>query len=537
MEGYNKLMAELGRLEQTARQTANRAPYIVKNYSNQMANQMANAIQRAPKTIVVKGGQAAKLAGQTAKKAAVKAGANPKAVDELFQNTKGITQTLKNAGVAEQAAAKGNKLVKVLKGGGELSALYGIPSGAYHMFAQDQPLRNRVLGGVQAVGGGISLIPHPVARGAGMVMTTLPALWYKKTEGQQQPVVQQPIQEQPQQEGLEQIPVEQLVDIDSAINKAYNVSAIPTQAQPPEGQLEQFIRNNQSTNNYQDVPQELPSLPDIEQQPTQQPQRVDDGSDLARILELAKLQTNQNAPYIEALTNYLNNYDKLMGQGRRQQAYWSAASGFSKNPAYKDLAKSYSPDVVEANRVRLLQELSNAKAGNAQALINALGNAKLAKQFGLPAEAALSNKDMLDAMVKLQIARTGLEGKQYAADRTLEGRTYSADQGLYGRQYSADKQLQAAMYVATLNNQIRSAIAQGNQNLARQLANQRNQVLIYNAMLSNAPFGIDDVMSMNQALGNPAGIQGNVQQVQTVGNQPVSAGDYSQMFKGQTKRK
>lgn len=523
LEEYNKLMAELGRLGESARQTANRAPYVVKSYSNQIANKAANAIQRAPKTIVVKGEQAAKLAAQ-------KAGVNPQAVDDLFKGVKSMGQTMQKAGVATKAAKAGL---------GATAKKYAVPGvafaeGGYNLVKPGNSLYNRILGGVQAAGGGLSLVPYPIVKGVGTAMSIIPAFLYQNGEQPQQ-VVEQPVQEQPVQRGLEQIPEEQLVDIDSAIAKAYNTSALPAQAQPPKGSLEQFIRNNQSTNNYQEAPQEVATQQTVEQQP-QQTQQVDDSSDLAKVLELAKLQTNQNAPYIEALTDYLNNYDKIMGQGRRQQAYWTAASGFANNPGYRDLAKSYSPDVVEANRVKLLQELSNAKSGNAQALIKALGNAKLAKQFGLPAEAALSDKDMLDAMVKLQIARTGLEGKQYAADRTLEGRAYSADQSLYGRQYSADKQLQAAMYVATLNNQIRSAIAQGNQNLARQLANQRNQVLIYNAMLSNAPFGIEDVMSMNQALGNPAGVT-SVPQVQPTGNQPVTTGDYSQMFKGQTKRK
>lgn len=521
MEGYNKLMAELGRLEQASRQTANRAPYVVKNYGNQIANQVANAIQRAPKTIVVKG-----------KQAAVKAGADPAAVDKLFSETKGMASALKKAGVSNVGKAGLGATVKKYAVPG-----FAIAQGGYNLVKPDNSLYNRGLGAIQAIGGGVNMIPHPLAKGIGGAMSVIPAFLYRNgNEVEQQPI--QEVQQQAPQGGLEQIPEEGLVDIDSAIAKSYNTSMLPQQAPPPKGSLEQFIRDNQSSNNYQEAPQELPALPEVvQQQSTQpvQPQGVDDGSGLARVLELAKLQTNQNAPYIEALMNYLNNYDKLMGQGRRQQAYWSAASGFANNPAYKDLANSYSPDKVEANRVALLKELSNAKAGNAQALLNILGNAKLAKQFGLPEEAALSNKDMLDAMVKLQIARTGLEGKQYAADRGLEGRAYSADQSLYGRQYAADKQLQAAMYVSTLNNQIKSAIAQGNMNLARQLANQRNQVLIYNAMISNAPFGMEDVMGMNQALGNPAGVQQGV--VNTT--QPAVGGNvvYSQMFKGQTKRK
>ena len=274
-----------------------------------------------------------------------------------------------------------------------------------------------------------------------------------------------------------------------------------------------MIRRYEANNNLQPeqvIGQQIPQQEVVAEQPQQ-------SGNLQDVLALYQAQLGANQPYLEALKNYLNNYDDIMNQSRMQQRYWAGAAGFTGNDAYRDLAKSYSPEQVEANRVQLIKALAEAKQGNIGELNKLVGNAKTAMSMGLPAEAGLASKDMLNALVNLQRSRDLLEGKRYTADVGYEGKRYGADANLYGRQYASDLALQGRMYQATLDNQIRIAIAQGRMDVARELANEKNRVTLQAAMLNNLPYAMDPsvLYNANMMMGNPLNIQGGGQQAGT----------------------
>ena len=119
-----------------------------------------------------------------------------------------------------------------------------------------------------------------------------------------------------------------------------------------------MIRQYETNNNLQPeqvVGQQIPQQDMVVEQPQQ-------SGSLQDVLALYQAQLGANQPYLEALQNYLNNYDDIMNQSRRQQRYWAGAAGFTGNDAYRDLAKSYSPEQVEANRVQLIKALSEELA-------------------------------------------------------------------------------------------------------------------------------------------------------------------------------
>ena len=434
------------------------------------------------------------------------------AVNDLYKGkATDIAKALQSSGV-KGAVGQAMRKVQLPKSALGKAGIAGtIGYGGYRMLKPDETLYNRGVGALQALSGVASMVPIPLVKGAGMVGTFGTPFLYRDED-------KQPQQQLPQQEvptvGLGVAPHEQppqLEDIDPMIAKAYNTSQLP-QAQPRMDDVGRMIRQYEANNNLQ--PEQVVGQQTHQQDMVEQPQQ---SGNLQDVLALYQAQLGANQPYLEALQNYLNNYDDIMNQSRRQQRYWAGAAGFTGNNAYRDLAKSYSPEQVEANRVQLIKALAEARQGNIGELNKLVGNAKTAMSMGLPAEAGLASKDMLNALVNLQRSRDLLEGKRYTADIGYEGKRYGADANLYGRQYASDLALQGRMYQATLDNQIRMAIAQGRMDVARELANEKNRVTLQAAMLNNLPYAMDPSLlyNANMMMGNPLNIQGSGQQGST----------------------
>ena len=494
---YNKAMAAAGRLEEATKGRVV-APKVIKTQYNKAMGNLYDALkmgeQKANITRIVK---------NTAKKN----------LDTLYKGAEtNIAKALQSSGV-KGAVGQAMRKVQLPKSALGKAGIAGtIGYGGYRMLKPDETLYNRGIGALQALSGVASMVPIPLVKGAGMVGTFGTPFLYRDEDNKTQ-------QQLPQQEvptvGLGAVPQEQpqqLEDIDPMITKAYNTSQLP-QAQPRMDDVGRMIRQYEANNNLQ--PEQVVGQQPIQQEVVaEQPQQ---SGSLQDVLALYQAQLGANQPYLEALQNYLNNYDDIMNQSRRQQRYWAGAAGFTGNDAYRDLAKSYSPEQVEANRVQLIKALAEAKQGNIGELNKLVGNAKTAMSMGLPAEAGLASKDMLNALVNLQRSRDLLEGKRYTADVGYEGKRYGADANLYGRQYASDLALQGRMYQATLDNQIRIAIAQGRMDVARELANEKNRVTLQAAMLNNLPYAMDPSLlyNANMMMGNPLNIQGGGQQTST----------------------
>lgn len=436
------------------------------------------------------------------------------AVNDLYKGkATDIAKALQSSGVKGTVGQAIRKVQLPKSALGKAGVVGSIGYGGYRMLKPDETLYNRGIGALQALSGIASVVPIPLVKGAGMVGTFGTPFLYRDGDNAQQP--QQLQQEVPTvgiSEPTQELPP-QLEDVDPMIAKAYNTSRLP-QAQPRMDDVGRMIRQYEANNNLQPeqvVDRQLPQQDMVVEQPQQS---VPQSGNLQDVLALYQSQLGANQPYLEALQNYLNNYDDIMNQSRRQQRYWAGAAGFTGNDAYRDLAKSYSPEQVEANRVQLIKALAEAKQGNIGELNKLIGNAKTAMSMGLPAEAGLASKDMLNALVNLQRSKDLLEGKRYTADVGYEGKRYGADTNLYGRQYASDLALQGRMYQATLDNQIRMAIAQGRMDVARELANEKNRATLQAAMLNNLPYAMDPsvLYNANMMMGNPVNMQGGGQQ-------------------------
>ena len=435
------------------------------------------------------------------------------AVNDLYKGkVTDIAKALQSSGVkgAVGQAMRKAQLPKSALGKAGIAGTIGY--GGYRMLKPDETLYNRGIGALQALSGVASMVPIPLVKGAGMVGTFGTPFLYRDNNNvqTQQQLPQQEVPTVGIGEPAKELPP-QLEDIDPMIAKAYNTSQLP-QAQPRMDDVGRMIRQYEANNNLQ--PEQVVGQQSAQQEVVDQPQQ---SGNLQDVLALYQAQLGANQPYLEALQNYLNNYDDIMNQSRRQQRYWAGAAGFTGNDAYRDLAKSYSPEQVEANRVQLIKALAEAKQGNIGELNKLVGNAKTAMSMGLPAEAGLASKDMLNALVNLQRSRDLLEGKRYTADVGYEGKRYGADANLYGRQYASDLALQGRMYQATLDNQIRIAIAQGRMDLARELANEKNRATLQATMLNNIPYAMDPsvLYNANIMMGNPLNMQGGGQQGST----------------------
>ena len=494
---YNKAMAAAGRLEEATKGRVV-APQTFKTQYNKAINDIYKSLAGGEQ-----GTNVIRIVKNTAKKN----------LDTLY---KGAETNINKALQSNKVKPLANT-VKPLGKLGTVGTIAGTGFGAYEALNKNAHPYTRTIGALQALSGIGSFIPYaPIALPSRAASGILPFFYLYNPQKKEDKQAQQQL---PQQEvptvGLGEVPQEQppqLEDIDPMIAKAYNTSQLP-QAQPRMDNVGRMIRQYEANNNLQ--PEQI-----VGQQPTQQEAVVEQpqqSGNLQDVLALYQAQLGANQPYLEALQNYLNNYDDIMNQSRRQQRYWAGAAGFTGNDAYRDLAKSYSPEQVEANRVQLIKALSEAKQGNIGELNKLVGNAKTAMSMGLPAEAGLASKDMLNALVNLQRSRDLLEGKRYTADVGYEGKRYGADANLYGRQYASDLALQGRMYQATLDNQIRIAIAQGRMDVARELANEKNRATLQAAMLNNLPYAMDPSLlyNANMMMGNPLNMQGGVQQTST----------------------
>ena len=494
---YNKAMAAAGRLEEATKGRVV-APQTFKTQYNKAINDIYKSLAGGEQ-----GANVIRIVKNTAKKN----------LDTLY---KGAETNINKALQSNKVKPLANT-VKPLGKLGTVGTIAGTGFGAYEALNKNAHPYTRTIGALQSLAGIGSFIPYaPIALPSRAASGILPFFYLYNPQKKEDKQAQQQL---PQQEvptvGLGEVPQEQppqLEDIDPMIAKAYNTSQLP-QAQPRMDNVGRMIRQYEANNNLQ--PEQI-----VGQQPTQQEAVVEQpqqSGNLQDVLALYQAQLGANQPYLEALQNYLNNYDDIMNQSRRQQRYWAGAAGFTGNDAYRDLAKSYSPEQVEANRVQLIKALSEAKQGNIGELNKLVGNAKTAMSMGLPAEAGLASKDMLNALVNLQRSRDILEGKRYTADVGYEGKRYGADANLYGRQYASDLALQGRMYQATLDNQIRIAIAQGRMDVARELANEKNRATLQAAMLNNLPYAMDPSLlyNANMMMGNPLNMQGGVQQTST----------------------
>ena len=188
-------------------------------------------------------------------------------------------------------------------------------------------------------------------------------------------------------------------------------------------------------------------------QPTAQPsEQANKQANIQAINDYIQQLKGINQPYVEALQNYLNNYDRLARDNYARNRYWQGIASITGNPNWAKMANDYNPITNEANKVNTIKTLQDAQAGNVNAINEIMGNLAMAEEMGLPPEAAFANKNLLTAMTM--------------RDRNLTNRE-----------------------IAQLNNAIKLQVALQNAQNRLAVQNLRNQGGITNALIYAGQYG------------------------------------------------
>lgn len=123
-----------------------------------------------------------------------------------------------------------------------------------------------------------------------------------------------------------------------------------------------------------------------------------------------------NQPYVDALKNYVDNYNNMLDQRQRNARLWQGVASLTGNPAWAKMGEQYNTLSNEANRVNAIKQLQDAQAGDINAINEVMGNMALAKEMDLPYEAAFANKNLLTALTANRRMLTDWEKAQLAAE-------------------------------------------------------------------------------------------------------------------------
>lgn len=112
-------------------------------------------------------------------------------------------------------------------------------------------------------------------------------------------------------------------------------------------------------------------------------------------------------PYVNALENYLNNYYKNLDQARRADLYFYGANlAKGLNPK---AGEKFNPLQNQADIINTIKLISDANAGDLNAINELQGNMAVAKEIGLPQQSAFANKNLLTALSYDKKYNTDLE--------------------------------------------------------------------------------------------------------------------------------
>lgn len=135
--------------------------------------------------------------------------------------------------------------------------------------------------------------------------------------------------------------------------------------------------------------------------------RVPNKDDISIMLDYISQLQDTREPYIKALESYVNNYGKNLDQARRADLYFygaNLAKGLDQRAGQK-----FNPLQNQADIINMLKLISDAKAGDLDAINELRGNMALANEMELPPEAAFANKNLLTALSQAKKYATDLE--------------------------------------------------------------------------------------------------------------------------------
>ena len=196
---------------------------------------------------------------------------------------------------------------------------------------------------------------------------------------------------------------------------------------------------------------------------------------LNEILKRYETRLAVSKPYIDALSEYINNYGNLQERAYELNRFNTALAGLSGNQGYKDL--KYSPAEIEATRLDLMNKLFQLEGEQIGAKDELIGRAALAEAGNIPIEAILADKDTFKAMSPI-----------LSSINSLKGRTYATDINNQTKLQVAKMKLESDMAIAKANRDVRAQIAIGNQ-----LANVNRALITSMGFNGVSPVGLADI--------------------------------------------
>ena len=155
--------------------------------------------------------------------------------------------------------------------------------------------------------------------------------------------------------------------------------------------------------------------------------RVPNQDDINIVNDYLKRLQDATQPYIDMLSDYVDNYNTNLDDYRRARKFYTGLAGWSGNSRFADLAQDYNPFVIQSNRLALAKQMQDAMMNDINAINELQGNMALAKEMELPPEAAFANKNLLTALSQAKRYATDLEKarivdamRRYGYDRAYD---------------------------------------------------------------------------------------------------------------------
>lgn len=218
--------------------------------------------------------------------------------------------------------------------------------------------------------------------------------------------------------------------------------------------IEEIIANG-SNNQLPIGSNQEETSPDVMEEIVRQYNNSTEPQSVGSMVDYQRQLLEKNRPYIEGLENYYKNYQTNLDEANRIKRYFTGLAGWSGNDKWAELANDYNPLNIEANKLNLIKQLQEARTGNLDEINRIIGNVAIARDLGLPDEAALASKELLNARA--------------AQQKNLLG-------------------YNARVYDTNVDNATRMAIKQGDWDTAFKLQKMKNQGSLNNAFASSAPF-------------------------------------------------
>lgn len=190
---------------------------------------------------------------------------------------------------------------------------------------------------------------------------------------------------------------------------------------------------------------------------------VDDLIEQARALH--EQRQNLLNPDTEALRGLIENYSKNRGSDFYRDLGLAGLAGLTNNQAYAQMIGRYGTTEDELKKYQLQRQLTEQELGQVFNPMEIIANAALMERLGLPTEAALANKDILNNYAKLigydvnkDIAERKLAESIRQHNEKMAQRKYEFENPNYNLRASQMQAIGSLLNAATIDPAIRDMV-------------------------------------------------------------------------------